>query len=71
MPIYTGPITTMSPELPGFYTDDDLPRILIVGGESGRMRRFCHFIGLDFFQSVDALAVGVKGVHEMHSVRPC
>ena len=31
----------------------------------------CHFIGLDFLQGVDALAVGVEGVHEMHPARPC
>lgn len=48
--------------------DDDLPRIFIVRGESGRMCRLRHFVGLDFLQSVDALAVGVEGIHKMHPV---
>ena len=34
------------------------------------MRRLRHFVRLDFLQSVDALAAGVEGVHEMHPVRP-
>lgn len=30
------------------------------------MRRFGHFTRDDLVQSVDALAIGIEGVHEMH-----
>jgi len=44
-----------------------LPGVFIVGREPGWVCRLCNCsFGGDFLQSVDAIAVLVKGVHEMH-----
>lgn len=45
-----------------------VPRISIIRREPRRMSRFGHLAADDFFQRVDALALAVERVHEMHSV---
>lgn len=40
--------------------------VLVVWGESGRMRRLGDLAGSDLLERIDALAFGIESVHEMH-----
>lgn len=44
------------------------PRVRVVGREARRVRRVCDAAVDDLLERVDALALGIEGVHEMHSV---
>ena len=43
-----------------------MTRVLVIWRESRRVCGFGDFASNDLFQSVEALARGVEGVHEMH-----
>ena len=46
-----------------------IPRVLVIRRKARRVSRLCDFSGDDFLESVQALAVRVEGVHEMHDYR--
>jgi hypothetical protein len=46
-----------------------MSRVLVVGRKSRRVRRLGHFTGDHLVQGVDALAIGIEGIHEMHAER--
>lgn len=43
-----------------------VPAVLVIRAEPRRMRTLGHLASIDLLQGVDARALGVKGVHEMH-----
>lgn len=43
-----------------------IPRVLVIGRESGRVRRLGDLAVVHFLEGVFALALGVESVHEMH-----
>lgn len=45
----------------------DVPRVLVVGGEAGGVGALGDLVADDLLQRVDALALGVESVHEMHA----
>lgn len=45
---------------------DALTRPLVIGGEARRVRRLGDLAVGDLLQGVEAVAVGVEGVHQMH-----
>lgn len=45
---------------------DAVTGVFVVGGEASRVGRLCDFGAHDLLERVDALAVGVEGVHQMH-----
>lgn len=45
-----------------------LPRVLVVGRKAGGVGGLCDFGANDLFQGVDALALVVESVHQMHLV---
>lgn len=46
----------------------DVPRVLVVWGESGWVGGLCDFCADDLLEGVDSLALVVEGEHEMHAV---
>lgn len=46
-----------------------IPGVFVVGRKSGRVCRLCDFGTDNLLERVDALAVGVESVHEMHDGR--
>ena len=66
---HLAPLDHAKQDAAGRAREGYVPGILVIWRKSGGVRGFGDFAALNFLKSVEALAGGGEGVHEMHAGR--